>query len=167
MRIIRTALKLGRETSATYVLERLDGKFPVRTLYLEKKSVPSGLPDYVAVRLVVDESGAMGRFAQFLKERVEEVDDDEVDDDEVDDDEARITIGQIWAAWAENHGADADETEIEGIRLSNVGDLFRDRFNAGNLTRGRVDGRMHLCWRGYHTADAGSRERAKGGRTGA
>ena len=88
MRIIITPLKLGRETSATYVLERLGSRFPVRYIYIEKESVPAGIPDYAAVRIIVDESGAMGRFAQFLKDRVVEVEDEN----------SKITIGQIWAA---------------------------------------------------------------------
>ena len=145
MRIIRTPMKLERPTPATYLLQRLGGRFPVRSLYLEKGSVPSGLPDYVAVRVIVDESGAMGQFAQFLEERVEKVDDDE----------AKITIGQIWDAWAGTHGAGTGESEIAGVRRSDVGEFFRDRFNADDLTRGRVDGRVQLCWRGYRIADAG------------
>ena len=148
MRIIRTPMKLDTDTGNTYRLEPSGAGFPVRTLYLEKRSVPSGLPDYVAVRLILDDSGAMGRFARFLEERVEEVDDDE----------AKITIGQIWAAWAETHGVGADEKEIAGIGRSDVGDLFRDRFNAGELTRGRVDGRVQLCWRGYRIVDGGLRK---------
>ncbi|MCY4652124.1 MAG: hypothetical protein OXC95_03055 [Dehalococcoidia bacterium] len=148
MRIIRTPLKLERPTQATYVLQRLGAMFPVRSLYLEKESVPSGLPDYIAVRVILDDSGAMGRFAQFLEERVKNVDDDE----------AKITIGQIWDAWAGTHGADPSETDIAGIRRSDVGEFFRDRFNEGDLTRGRVDGRVQLCWRGYRIVDAGSRD---------
>ncbi len=90
----------------------------------------------------------MGKFARFLGERVEEVDDDE----------AKVTLGQIWAAWAETHGADPGEKEIAGIRRSDVSDLFRDRFNAGELTRARVDGRVQLCWRGYRIVKSGSPE---------
>ena len=149
MRIIRTPMKLDEPTANTYRLERSGPGFPVRTLYIEKESVPSGLPDYVVVRVILDDTGAMGRFAQFLEERVEEVDDDE----------AKMTIGHIWDAWAGKHGADAGESEIEGIRRLDVGDLFRDRFNADDLTRGRVDGRVQLCWRGYRIADAESRDR--------
>ena len=147
MRIIRTPMKLGRPTDNTYVLESSEAGFPVRALYLEKDSVPSGLPDYVAVRIVLDDSGAMGRFAQFLEERVTQVVDDE----------AKITIGHIWDAWTQTHNADAGQNEIEGISRSDVGELFRDRFNAGELSRGRVDGRVQLCWRGYRIAEAESR----------
>ena len=126
MKVLRTPLRLERTTSATYVLQRLAARFPVRALYLEQESVSSGLPDYIAVRVIVDESGAMGRFARFLDERVEEVGDDE----------AKITIGQIWDEWLRMHGADPSENEVAGIRRSDVGELFRDRFNEGDLTRG-------------------------------
>ena len=56
------------------------------------------------------------------------------------------------------HGAAEDEKEIEGIRLADVPDLFRDRFGAGEQTRVRIDGRVQRCWRDYHIVEGGSRK---------
>lgn len=157
MRIIRAPLKLIKDTGHTYRLEARDAGFSVRSLYLEKSAFPSGIPDYVAVRVIVDESGAMGRFAQFLEDRVEGVDDED----------AKITIGQIWSAWAQTHGVGADEREIAGIKRSDVGELFKDRFGAGDLTRGKIDGKSRWCWRNYRIVEGGFTDQARDARTGA
>ncbi len=156
VRVLRAPLKWARNTDATHVLEPLGDDSPVRTIYLEKKSFPSDVPDYVAVRVVVDESGAMGRFARFLDERVERGDKD-----------AKVTVAQIWAAWAGIHGAAPDRREIEGIKLSDAPDLFRDRFGAEEMSRAKIDGKTRWCWRGYRIVDGGSKERARDSRTGA
>ena len=156
MKILRTPMKWERNTDATHVLEPLGAGFAVRTIYLEKKDFPSGVPDYVAVRIIVDESGAMGRFARFLEDRVERGDKD-----------SKITVAQIWAAWAGMHGAAIDEKEIEGVRRADVSDLFRDRYGAGDLTRAKIDGKTRWCWRGYRIVDSGSKEQARESGTGA
>ncbi|MXY22665.1 MAG: hypothetical protein F4Y49_15190 [Dehalococcoidia bacterium] len=133
MRIIRTPMKPDRPTGNTYVLEPSEAGFPVRALYLENDSVPSGLPDYVAVRIVLDDSGALSRFAQFLKEHVKQVDDDEV----------KVTIGQIWNAWAEAHGANGDigdrGNQSAGRRRTVQRQVQRGRADAGTSGRQGAD----------------------------
>ena len=138
MKIIRTALKQQRPTDGTYVLQPLGAGSPVRVLYLEKDAFPDDVPEYIAVRIVLDDDGAMTRFAQFLEDRVE-----------IGDEAYKLTIGQIWSAWAGMHGADIEDREISGIKRADVPDLFMDRFGAGEMTRAKIGGRTQRCWRGY------------------
>lgn len=148
LRVFRAHMRLVRKTAATFVVgPPPDVDSVVRTIYLEKRDLPSRIPDYVVVRVIVDESGAAARFTQFLEERVDR-----------DDSSAVVTIGQIWAAWAAMHGADADEKTIEDIKREDVAELFRDRFNEGEQTRAKIDGRSQRCWRGYRIVDSGSQK---------
>ena len=147
MTIIRTALKRQRPTAATYVLEPLGVGSPVRVLYLEQDAFPDDIPEYVAVRIVLDDDGAMTRFAQFLEDRIE-----------IGDSTYKLTIGQMWSAWAGMHGADVEERETAGIKRADVPDLFMDRFGADEMTRAKIDGRTQRCWRGYRIADGTSKK---------
>ena len=120
MRIIRAIMRQSLSTASTYVLGPFNAKAPVRILYLEQSAVPSGIPDCVLVRNVLDESGAIKRFAQFIDDRVE-----------VGGETYKPTIGRIWYARAGMHGADSVKREILDIKRLYVPDLFMERFSEG------------------------------------
>ena len=146
MRVLTTPLTLGKETDHTARLEARGGGIAVRSVYFEESVFLSGIPDYMAIGVTIDVSGAIGGLAHFREDRVAEVDDEDV----------RVTIGRKLTAWARTHGAGADERQIVGIKRLDVVDLFKVRFGVGDLTRAKIDGESWGCWRNYRIVAVGS-----------
>ncbi len=53
---ITVALKLTRETKNTYRYDAVDDDAPVGNIYVQKKAMPSGVPQELELRLIVKES---------------------------------------------------------------------------------------------------------------
>lgn len=135
--LIRGTLKLKRKTKNMVQYEAANQHGAVGILYVHQSSLPTNAPAFAAVRFKLDDSGHLENFSNFLADRVRENKD------------GVVTVGKIWTTWAEHHGVSRDQDEIGGVGLSQIPDMFRDHFNAGEQTRARVDGRVQRCWRGY------------------
>ena len=65
---------------------------------------------------------------------------------------SRITTERMWKGWASLHGTNPDSEVIAGVRRTEVPSRFRRHFSAPPASRGRLDGRVQRCWKGYSIA---------------
>ena len=109
--------------------------------------VPRGrLPEgarLVCVTLVVDPSGGVQDFIEFLREAVRQKS------------AGRVSRAKLWAAWAHRHDADPCSREVAGGHWKDVPELFRTAFDAGDLMRKRLDGHVSRVWAGYELVSDG------------
>ena len=105
--------------------------------------VPVGVT-YLPLRTELDPSGVAERFVAFLLESV------------VERPGGRVSVGAIWSAWADRNGVDSvtPGSEIAGVQYRDVGEHFRDAFDAGPLGRGRLDGVVQRVWHGFELSGA-------------
>ena len=107
-----------------------------------KGRLPEGSA-FLSVTLVVDPSGGAQAFIEFLRSFVRR------------EPNGRVSRTKIWGGWADRTGVDASSREIAGVHWSDVPELFRTAFNAGELVRKRLDGKSHRVWFGYELVSDG------------
>lgn len=71
--------------------------------------------------------------------------------------DGKVSGRTLWKGWKEWNGVDpsAETDEVAGIRRSEIIEHFRNTFNAGELVRARLDGKVQWLWRGYELTEAG------------
>ena len=103
--------------------------------------LPDGI-EVIAARLLVDTTGAVQRFMEFLQQSVRRVPG------------GRLSRRKIWMAWAEMNNSDSSSREIGGVFWSEVPELFRTVFDAGDLGWQRLDGDPQRVWEGFEISEA-------------
>ena len=113
------------------------------------KHLLRGDTTYLPLRTVAYPTREVENFIRFLRESI------------VEDPAGKLSAAVIWNRWAERQGIDpaVGIEEIAGIRFDEVKEHFRDCFNAGDLERRQLDGRVQRVWVGYRMA-ADDEERA-------
>ena len=127
--------KRGRDTPNYFVYEGSAGG--VLLTYIDRQVVPDDpVPELVTVE-VVFHGPAVAAFRDFLADSIEV------------HDSGRITIADIWEAWAAHWGVDHGDNLIGSISQQDVTMHFRGHFLAPEQVRARVEGRVQRCWTGY------------------
>ena len=128
-------MKRARVTPNYVVYE--SGEADVYMTYLRRHGLSENrFPELVTVEVTLHEPEVVP-FRDFLTDNVEA------------HDPGRLTISDIWNAWATHCGADPADKLVEGIRLQDVASLFRGCFGAPEQVRARVGERVQRCWTGY------------------
>ena len=105
--------------------------------YIDRQVVPDDpVPELVTVE-VTFHGPAVAAFRDFLADSIEV------------HDSGRITIADIWEAWAAHWGVDHGDNLIGSISQQDVTMHFRGHFLAPEQVRARVEGRVQRCWTGY------------------
>ena len=136
------ALMARSRVTANYVVYEGSGAGVFMT-YLERPALTEDrFPELVTVEVTVHEP-EITAFRDFLANSIEA------------HDNGRITIADIWQAWAVHCGADPDDRLVGTIRQQDISTLFMGYFGAPEQGRARVDGRVQRCWTGYRMMEAG------------
>ena len=114
----------------------------IRSLYVERDEVPTARDTVMAVVEFTPLGPGETSFVEFLDKHVERNED------------GRITVGELWHAWATRIGTDPRETLSGGIGRHEAARLFRARLGASEQTRARINGRVQRCWTGYRMIPA-------------
>ena len=132
--------KRGRDTRNYVVYEGSAGG--VLLTYIDRQVVPDDpVPELVTVE-VTFHGPAVAAFRDFLADSIEV------------HDSGRITIADIWEAWAAHWGVDHGDNLIGSISQQDVTMHFRGHFLAPEQVRARVEGRVQRCWTGYRMTPA-------------
>ena len=127
--------KRGRHTRNYVVYKGSAGG--VLLTYIDRQVVPDDpVPELVTVE-VTFHGPAVAAFRDFLADSIEV------------HDSGRITIADIWEAWAAHWGVDHGDNLIGSISQQDVTMHFRGHFLAPEQVRARVEGRVQRCWTGY------------------
>ena len=119
------------------------GEADVYMTYLRRHGLnESHFPKLVTVEVTALEPEVIA-FRDFIADNIEA------------HDSGRLTISDIWIAWAAHCGVDPADRMIGAIRQQDVTSLFRGRFGAPEQVRARVDGRVQRCWTGYRMIPPG------------
>ena len=138
MKII-ALLEWSRDTTNNVVYEGHGAG--VAVTYLERNMLADDrIPHLVTVEVTLHEPEVMA-FRDFLSSSIEA------------HDSGRITISDIWGAWAAHCEAHPDK-HIGAIRQQDIASLFRGLFGAPEQVRARVGGRVQRCWTGYRVIPA-------------
>ena len=135
----RILLKLVGVRPNTVIYSPVADRTALRTdkIYIEKDNLPDEFPTYITMRLAIDDTGAFSAFADFFLDAVAH------------DAEGKLTIDDIWTAWAQHNEADVVVNHIKGVSRTDVPEYVRDILNLGVTTRLRIDGEVTRCWTGY------------------
>ena len=130
------ALMERSRVTANYVVYESSGTDVFMT-YLERHALTGNhLPELVTVEVTLHETEVTA-FRDFLSGSIET------------HDSGRLTIADIWQAWAAQCEADPADRLIGAIRQQDVASFFRGHFGAPEQVRARLDGRVQRCWTGY------------------
>lgn len=115
----------------------------VAITYLERDALRDGRSHQLVTVEVTLHEPEVTVFRDFLADSIEA------------HESGRITISDIWRAWASQCEADPADRMIGAIRQQDVSNLLRGHFGAPERGRARVDGRVQRCWTGYRMIAAG------------